>query len=77
MDAIEFVTNYNKYVDEIRAVISSNLLPVIDELKDKDFHNLLPPDSWLSSENAVRGFVWGMFIDAVNKKSYQTITIDI
>ena len=46
MDTMEFVTNYNKYVKEIRTVINSNLLPVINEFKDKDPHKLLTPDSW-------------------------------
>jgi len=39
-------------------------------VQTKAFQN--PPD-----EDAARGFVWSMFIDAANKYSYQTITIDI
>jgi hypothetical protein len=77
MDAIEFVTNYTKYVDEIRAVIKSNLLPVLEQLENKDPQDLLTPDSFFLNEDAARGFVWGMFVNAVNKKSYKTITIDI
>jgi hypothetical protein len=77
MDTMEFVTNYNKYVKEIRTVINSNLLPVINEFKDKDPHKLLTPDSWFPNENAARGFVWGLFIEAVNKYSHRHKTIDI
>ena len=29
------------------------------------------------NESSARGFVWGMFIEAANKYSYKTITIDI
>jgi hypothetical protein len=43
MDAIEFVTNYNRYIQEIRSVISSNLLPVSEKLKDKNPHDLITP----------------------------------
>lgn len=69
MDAIEFVTNYNKYVDEIRAVIKSNLLPVLEELENKDPHELVTPDSFFINEDTARGLVWGMFVNAVNKQS--------
>ena len=77
MDAIEFVSNYPKYVKEIRSVVKDNLQLLIGELEAKDTHDLVTPDTWFPNESAARGFVWGMFIDAVNKYSYQTITIDI
>jgi hypothetical protein len=77
MDAIEFVTNYNRYIQEIRSVISSNLLPVSEKLKDKNPHDLITPETWFPNENADRGLVWGLFIEAVNKYAHQHITIDI
>lgn len=77
MDANEFATNYKKYVDEISMVIISRLLPITDELKEKDPHDLLTPESSFTNENEARGFVWSIFIDAVNRYCNQHITIDI
>jgi hypothetical protein len=77
MEAIEFVTNYPKYVKEIRSVVKDNLQLLIDELEAKDTHDLVTPDTWFPNESAARGFVWGMFINAVNIQSYKTIIIDI
>jgi hypothetical protein len=77
MDAIEFVVNYKKYVSEIRAIIKSNLEPVINKIIERDPHDLITPETWFPNETAARGYVWSQFIDAVNEYSYQTITIDI
>jgi hypothetical protein len=38
-------------------VIKSNLLPVLEELEDKDPYDLLTPDSFYMNEDAARGFV--------------------
>ena len=51
--------------------------PIIDGLKDKDPHDLVTPETWFPNGNAERGFIWSLFINAVNKQSHQTITIDI
>ena len=67
MEAITFVRNYMDYLDEISSVIRPELLPIIDELRQIDPHDLVQPDSWFHSESQAKGFVWGMFIKRVKK----------
>ena len=43
MEAIEFVSNYESYLEEIREVIRPELFPLIDELKEIDPHDLVQP----------------------------------
>ena len=62
MDAIEFVSNYESYLDEISLVIKPDLEPVIIELKEIDPHDLVNPNSWFVNEREARGFVWSLFI---------------
>lgn len=65
MDAIEFVNNYESYLDEISMVIKPELESVIIELKEIDPHDLVKPDSWFMTEREARGFVWTLFIKRV------------
>lgn len=62
MDAIEFVTRYPEYLQEIRDVIGPELFPLVEELESIDPHDLIRPEAWFQSENEARGFVWTMFI---------------
>lgn len=77
MNAIEFINNYKKYIKEIRSVIKSNLDPVIEKLADTDPHDLITPETWFPNETAARGYVWSLFIDAVNDYYKKPITLDI
>lgn len=65
MEAIVFVKNYLNYLDEICQVIKPELLPILDELRELDPHDLVRPDSYFDSENSARGFVWSMFIKKI------------
>jgi len=67
MDAIEFVANYNLYLEEIKSVTKPEILPIIDELKSLDPHDLIRPDSWFHSENDAKGYVWALFINKARK----------
>lgn len=67
MEAIEFVNNYHKYLDEVSQVIRPELQSVLDELKEIDPHDLVRPDTFFDSENSARGFVWSMFFKRVKK----------
>ena len=67
MDAIKFVANYEFYLEEIKSVIKPEFLPLIDELKSIDPHDLVTPDAWFQNENDARGYVWGMFVKRVKK----------
>jgi hypothetical protein len=62
MDAIEFIGNYPKYLDEIEKVIKPELLPILEELKNTDPHNLVGPDIWFVSETKARGYVFNLFL---------------
>ncbi len=69
MEAIEFVARYHDYLDEIGQVIKPELLPLIEELKAEDPHDLVRPDTYFLTENHARGFVWGMFLCKVRQLS--------
>jgi hypothetical protein len=62
MDAFEFISNYNKYVEEIEQVIKPELLLVLEELKLIDPHDLVTPETWFARTSHARGFVWSLFI---------------
>ena len=62
MDAFEFVNCYEKFILEIEQVIKPELLPVLEDLKRTDAHDLLSPDAFFVSMNHARGFVWNLFI---------------
>ncbi len=55
------------YLDEISSVTKPELLPIIDELKEIDPHDLVQPETWFHSESEAKGFVWKMFIKRVKK----------
>lgn len=67
MEAIVFVKNYLDYLEEISSVTKPELLPIIDELKEIDPHDLVQPETWFHSESEAKGFVWKMFIKRVKK----------
>jgi len=62
MEAIRFVNNYEYFLNEIREVVRPELLPIIEELKEIDAHDLIRPDTWFQSEGDARGLVWSLFI---------------
>jgi len=68
MDAFEFIINYPKYLDEIELVIKPELLPILEELKNTDPHDLVGPDVWFVSETQTRGYVWSLFLQKCKGK---------
>ena len=62
MKAIEFINNYEKYLDEIRNVIKPELYPILDELRETDPHDLIRPEAWFLDEDYARGYIWRMFV---------------
>ncbi len=62
MESIQFINNFEYFLDEIRAVVKPELLPLVEELKGVDPRDLVRPDTWFSSEGDARGFVWSLFI---------------
>ena len=67
METIEFISNYSKYLEEIRHVVQPHLISVIVELSEIDPHDLVSPDSYFISESHARGFVWSLFLQRVKK----------
>lgn len=69
MESIEFINRYESYLDEISEVIKPELIPVIEELRQIDPHDLVSPDTFFVSESQGKGLVWNMFIKRVRKIS--------
>jgi hypothetical protein len=67
MDAIEFIRNYNKFLEEIEKVINPELFPVLEKFKQTDPHDLINPKAWFISTSHARGFVWTLFISKCNQ----------
>ena len=44
MEAIKFISNYEKYLAEIRNAIKLELYPILDELRETDPHDLVRPE---------------------------------
>jgi hypothetical protein len=69
MEAIRFTQKYDQYLEEIRSVIKPELLPILDELKEIDPHDLVRPESWFQDEDSARGYVWSLFLSKALYKS--------
>jgi len=67
MDSIHFVVNYPTYLDEIEMVIKPEFVPVLDELRQIDPHDLITPETWFPSENSAKGLVWELFMRTINR----------
>jgi hypothetical protein len=67
MDAFEFINQYEILIQEIECVIKPELLPVLEELKQTDPHDLIKPETWFVSSNHARGFIWSLFISKCRK----------
>lgn len=73
MDAIEFISAYDSYVDEIRRVAKEILQAMVDELGNRDPHDLITTETWFPNATSARGLVWSIFIDSVNKQHKRSI----
>ena len=69
MEAFEFISKYDSYHDEIKAVIKPELLPIIDQLKNMDPHDLVTPETYLIDGSHARGYVWRLFLQRVREDS--------
>ena len=68
MDALEFIINYPSYLDEIEKIVKPELIPIVEELREIDPHDLVSPDTWIVSELKARGFVWTIFLREYKKR---------
>jgi len=59
--------NFEKYLTEIEQVVKPEYIPIIEQLKETDPHDLLRPEAWFQSESEARGYVWTMFLKEVRK----------
>jgi len=65
MDALEFIKNYQSYLDEIEMVTKPEYQSIVSEMKSIDAHDIVQPETWFESERAARGYVWSMFLRRV------------
>ena len=65
MDAIEFINNYQSYLEDIELVVKTEYQPIVSKMKSIDAHDLVVPETWFLSERSARGYVWSMFIRRV------------
>jgi len=68
MEAIEFVVNYEKYLNEIEQVVKFEYAPAIERLRAADPHDLVRPEAWFQTESAARGYVWSLFLKEKRKQ---------
>jgi hypothetical protein len=68
VEAIEFVNNYEAYVEEIEAVVRLEFKPIIQKMLDIDPHDLIKPESYFEHENHARGLVWRIFMKKAKKE---------
>lgn len=69
MESIEFISKYERYLEEIQLVVKPELLPLIDELREVDPHDLVSPDTFFFNEIHARGYIWSLFIQKTNRIS--------
>lgn len=62
MESIKFINNYDYYLTEMSYVVKVEFLPLIEELRAIDPHDIVRPDTWFSGEGDARGYVWSLFI---------------
>ena len=67
MDAIEFVSNYENYLNEIEQVVKPEYHPAIERLRENDPLDLVRPDTWFQGAANARGYVWTLFIQEIKK----------
>lgn len=63
MEALEFIRNYPDYIAELEQVVKPKLLPILEELKNTDPHDIIAPDCWFVSETQARGYVLNLFLN--------------
>ncbi|MEI7677555.1 MAG: hypothetical protein WCJ03_12300 [Bacteroidales bacterium] len=68
MDAFEFIIHYPDYLNEIEQIVKTELIPIVEELREIDPHDLVSPDFWVFSELQARGFVWTIFLRECKKR---------
>ena len=69
MEPIEFINKYESYLDEISNVIKPELLPIIEQLKNIDPHDLIKPETYLIDGSQARGYVWRLFLQRAKEDS--------
>lgn len=68
MDSMEFINNYELFLDEINQVIKPEFQTIIKELKETDPHDLVKPDIHFYSKSHARGLVWSLFLKRIKEK---------
>ena len=67
MLAIEFVANYQSYIETIKKVTKDEYLPIIEEMEKWDPNDLVKPSAWFTTGNDALGYVYSLFLREVEK----------
>jgi hypothetical protein len=67
MDAIEFVNKYEDFVSEIALVVKPEYVNILIEMKKRDPHDLVTPQTWFPNEATAKGVIWQIFLNKVKK----------
>ena len=68
MDALDFIIHYPDYLDEIEQIVKPDLIPIVEELREIDPHDIVSPETWIVSELQARGLVWMIFLREFKKR---------
>ncbi len=68
MESLEFIQNYKRYLDMIANLIKPEHLPIIQEMKQQDPHDLVGPQYYFTSESAAIGYLFVLVNNKVLEK---------
>jgi len=72
INSSEFISRYQLYLGEIKDVIKPELRNIIAELSAINPETLIKGDTFFTSENDARGFVWNLFLLKASGQSIGT-----
>ncbi len=67
MNAIGFISFYERFISKLEAVIKEECKPAIEMLIDQDPHDLISPDTWFTSDYCARGYLYSLFLNECRK----------
>jgi len=68
MDAIEFITEYPNFLEELTGIVKPELRYILENLKETDPHDLIRPEAYFVNRSDARGFVLSHFMKDLKKE---------
>jgi hypothetical protein len=69
MDAIEFISRYPDYINQLENVGKQEYVPVVQKLKEHDSLDILKPENYFKTELEEMGVVFKLFLKNLNQNS--------